>query len=61
MRFTHCHSQIYLSPNCPHSLNRSTSLLTDYNGIEIDKKILNLFMDEDTGLEVSLPRFFKVR
>eukprot|EP00116_Pleurobrachia_bachei_P014901 sb/3475163/ len=38
---------------------RSTSLLADYNGIEIDEKILNLFMDEDTGLEVSLPKFFK--
>ena len=42
-------------------LHRSTSLLTDYNGIEIDENLLNLFMDDDTGLEVSLPKFFKVK
>ena len=34
--------------------------MTDYLGVEIDQRILNMFLDDDTELEVSIPKFFKV-
>ena len=35
--------------------------MTDYLGVEIDQRILNMFLDDDTELEVSIPKFFKVQ
>ena len=42
-------------------LTFSSTSMTDYLGVEIDQRILNMFLDDDTELEVSIPKFFKVQ